>query len=278
MIDGTEAEEPEAAQAEPGDTILVQTSPRPLCKQCRNPIAADAKLCATCNSYQDWRSFVPISNTALALLTALVSTSAIAAPALYKFVHTPRSEATLSMPAIDGTTLRIVALNQGDAPASVVKAWVSSDYLAGATKIRLRNDNEAILRPGSQLLTFDIVPLLDEGDSYRSSMEMIHYIMKNEPAPETEIRFHLLQSDGRVDVQAMSLDAEDLFRLLRANADRCSAVKEINFDNGCIGRGLSDKELFPSGDDKVPGGLVDEIENRLNRRQEIQAKSQKPVE
>ncbi|HET9639508.1 MAG TPA: hypothetical protein VFP12_09905 [Allosphingosinicella sp.] len=281
MTDGTKAEQPRLAQAANGDqadVTPVPTCPPPLCKQCRNSIAAGAKICATCNSYQDWRSVVPISNTALALLTALVSTSAIAAPALYKFVHTPRSEATLSMPAIDGTTLRVVALNQGDAPASVIKAWVSSEYLAGATKVRLRNDNDAILRPGSQLLTFDIVPLLDEGDSYRSSMEMIHYIIKKEPAPETEIRFHLLQSDGRVDVQAMSLDAEDLFRLLRANADRCSAIKEINFDNGCVGRGLSEKELFPTGDDKVPKGLVEEIENRLNRRQDNQAKGQKPIE
>ncbi len=216
---------------------------------------------------------MPISNTALALLTALVSTTAIAAPALYKFAHTPRSEATLSMPAVDGTTLRVVALNQGDASASIVKSWVSSDYLAAATKVRLRNDSDAILPPGSKLLIFDIVPLLDEGDSYRSSMEMIHYIMKKKPAPETEIRFHLLQSDGRVEVQAMSLGAEDLFRLFRANADRCSAVKEINFDNGCIGRGLSPKEQFPTAaDSQVPKGLLEEIERRLNRTDEAQVK------
>jgi hypothetical protein len=281
LIDSTEAEQPQpahAAEGEQADTSQVPTSPPPLCKQCRNPIAAGAKICATCNCYQDWRSVVPISNTALALLTALVSTSAIAAPALYKFFHTPRSEATLSMPAVDGTTLRVVALNQGDAPASMVKAWVSSDYLAAATKVRLRNDSDAILPPGSKLLTFDIVPLLDEGDSYRSSMEMIHYIMKKEPAPETEIRFHLLQSDGSVEVQAMSLDAEDLFRLLRANADRCSAVKEINFDNGCIGRGLSPEEQFPTADDRVPKDLVDEIERRIYRREEVQAKRQRPVD
>jgi hypothetical protein len=269
LTDGTEADQPQPKQAANGeqpDAIPLPTSQTPLCKQCRNPIAAGAKICATCSSYQDWRSVVPISNTALALLTALVSTSAIAAPALYRLVHTPRSEATLSMPAVDGTTLRVVALNQGDAPASLVKAWISSDYLAAATKVRLRSDSDAILPPGNKLLTFDIVPLLDEDDSYRSSMEMIHYIMKKEPAPATEIRFHLLQSDGRVEVQAMSLDAEDMFRLLRANADRCSAVKEINFDNGCIGRGTPPEERFPTAGDKVAKGLLDEIETRMNRQ------------
>jgi hypothetical protein len=243
------------------------------CKQCRHAIPAGALICATCNSYQNWRSLIPFSNTALALLTALVSTTAISAPALYKLVHTPRSEATLTMPSVDGTTLRVVAINEGDAPASIIKAWVSSDYLAGATKIRLRNDSDAILPPGSKLLKFDIVPLLDEDDSYRSSMEMIGYIIENKPAPRTEIRFHIRQSDGRFAVQAMSLDAGDLFTLLRANADRCSSIKEVSFDNGCIGRGMPPEERFPRAGEKASKDVVDAIETRINREREAEAEN-----
>lgn len=228
-------------------------------------------MCATCNSYQDWRSFVPFSNTALALLTALVSTTAIAAPAIYKLIHTPRSEASLSMPSVDGTALRVVGLNRGDAPASVIKAWIDSDYLAAATKVRLRNDADAILNPGSKMLTFDIVPLLDEDDSFRSSMEMMHFITTKTPPPKTEIRFHIRQSDGRFIVQAVPLDAEDLFGLLRANADRCSAIKEITFENGCIGRGTPDDERFPRAGEKVQKDLVDAIEARINRQKEAEA-------
>lgn len=241
------------------------------CKQCRHRVPAGARICATCNSYQDWRSVIPLSSTALALLTALVSTMGLAAPALYKLVHTPRSDASLSMPSVDGTTLRVVAVNKGDAPASLIKAWVDSDYLAGATKVRLRNDSDAIIPPGSKLLTFDIVPLLDEDDSYRSSMEMIRYIISRKPVPRTEIRFHINQSDGRFSVEAMSLDAEDLFRLLRANADRCSAIREISFENGCIGRGLPPDERFPQKGDKVSKDIVDSIEARINRETEAEA-------
>lgn len=175
------------------------------------------------------------------------------------------------MPSLDGTTLRIIAINRGDAPASLIRAWVDSDYLAGATQVRLRNDADAILQPGSNLLTFDVIPLLDEDDSYRSSMEMLDYIIRNKPAPRTEIRFHIVQSDGRFEVQAITLDAGDLFTLLRANADRCSAIKDINFSNGCIGRGTPPDERFPTKSDKVPKSIVDEIERRINREREVGA-------
>ncbi|WP_347887884.1 hypothetical protein ABHF54_08660 [Nitrosomonas europaea] len=244
-----------------------------LCKQCKSGIPSGARICSKCNSYQDWRSVIPFSNTALALLTALVSVVGIAAPAVYNVVHKPRSEAVLTMPSVDGTTLRVVAINRGDAPASLIKAWVDSEYLAAATKIRLRNDSDAIIHPGSQLLTFDIVPLLDEDDSYRSSLEMLTYITQNKEAPRTEIRFHVFQSDGRFAVQAISLDAGQLFSLLRSNSDRCSAVKEINFENGCIGRGTPPEERFPRESDTIPKGLVDELEIRINRQQEAAARN-----
>lgn len=244
-----------------------------LCKQCKNEIPSEARICSACSSYQDWRSLIPISNTALALLTALVSVIGIAAPAIYKTIHKPRSEATLTMPSIDGTTLRMVAINRGDAPASLIRAWVDSDYLAAATKVQLRNDSDAIIQPGSKLLTFDIVPLLDEDDSYRSSLEMLTYITQDKPAPRTEIRFHVFQSDGSFAVQVISLDAGKLFSLLRANSDRCSAVKTINFENGCIGRGTPPEERFPTNLDKIPKGLVDELEIRINRQQESAAKN-----
>ncbi|AZE21272.1 hypothetical protein C4K05_0848 [Pseudomonas chlororaphis subsp. aureofaciens] len=239
-----------------------------LCKQCKSPIASGARICSKCSSYQDWRSFVPFSNTALALLTALISVVGIAAPALYKIFHTPRSQASLSMPSVDGTTLRVIAINSGDAPASLIRAWVSSEYLAAATKVRLRNDTDAIIQPGNKLITFDIVPLLDEDDSYRSSLEMLSYVTQDKLGPRTEIRFHILQSDGRFAVQAVSLDAGELFGLLRANADRCSAISTINFENGCIGRGTPPDERFPTSSDKIPKGLADELETRINRKRE----------
>ncbi|WP_143032021.1 hypothetical protein [Paraburkholderia terricola] len=76
-----------------------------LCRQCKTEIPIGAKICSTCNSYQDWRSFIQFSNTALALIIALISVAGISGPVLYKIVHTPRSEASITMPSVDGTTL-----------------------------------------------------------------------------------------------------------------------------------------------------------------------------
>lgn len=217
-----------------------------LCRQCKTEIPIGAKICSTCNSYQDWRSFIPFSNTALALIIALISVAGISGPVLYKVVHTPRSEASITMPSVDGTTLRVVVINRGDAPASLGRVWVDSEYLAGATKFRLRNDSDAIIQPGSKLLTFDIIPLLDEGESYRSSLEIMSLVLQKKSAPRTEIRFQLLQSDGRFVIQATSLDADQLFQLLRANSDRCSSIKTPDFENGCIGGGTPKEARVPA--------------------------------
>jgi RNA polymerase subunit RPABC4/transcription elongation factor Spt4 len=218
------------------DADAAQTA---LCKQCKHRIPIEAKLCSTCNSHQDWRGWLAISTSSLALITSIAAVIGIAIPPLYKILHEPRSEAMISMPTTDGTTLRVIATNNGDAAASLGKVWVSSDLLAGATKIRLRNDADAIIQPGSKSLTFDIVPLLDEKKSYEYSIQMLGLIGKKEPAPRTEIRFEVLQSDGSFLIQAVSLDAGQLFHLFRGNADRCSAIQKPDFNNGCVGYGES---------------------------------------
>jgi hypothetical protein len=207
-----------------------------LCKQCCNAIPRGARLCSHCNSYQDWRSWFSVSSTVLALLTALVSVLGIATPAVINVLHSPKSNAILQAPSLDGTTLRVVAINRGDAPASLTHARIDGDYLAGATKVRLRND-DAIISPGSKLLTFDIIPLLDERQSYDGSLEAITAIVSRKPLPVTSVLLGLAQSDGSVSVLKFTLTDDDMFGLLRDNADRCSGVDKPNFTNGCIGNG-----------------------------------------
>ncbi len=207
------------------------------CKQCQLPIPREARLCSHCASYQDWRRWFSISNTTLALLAALVSIVGIVAPTIHSVFHVPRSEAILTTPSLDGTTLRIIAINRGDAPASLTAARISGDYLAPATKVKFRNDSDAIIPPGSKLITFDVIPLMDEDESYQKSINMIGFVLSNKPAPPTEILFRLAQSDGRYSFHGFKIQDEDMFRLLRSNADRCSGIKEPNFENGCAGSG-----------------------------------------
>ena len=202
----------------------------------------DAMLCATCHTYQDWRRWLPVSPTVLALLTALVSVLGLAVPALYSTFHTPVSETYIQHVSVDGTTLRVVATNKGDAPAAFWRAQLGGDYLARATRVRLRNDADAIIPPGSKLLVFDIVPLLSEEQSYDMSLEALSSLVAKKPLPETEILFSISESTGLVNIYPISISDFDLHLLLRANADRCSAIAEKNFQNGCIGPGETEEE------------------------------------
>jgi len=208
-----------------------------LCSQCRHEIPRGALLCTKCNSYQDWRRHISVSQLSLALIAAILSITGIVAPELYKLVHEPVSNAFISTSSVDGTTLRVTVLNTGDASAVLTKTWMSSEYLAGATEVRLRNDSDALIPPGSKLVVFDIVPLLSESQSYKDSMEMMGYVFSDKDVPNTEVRFQLVQSNGDFIVQSSKINAEDMFKLLRANANRCSAISEPNFENGCIGPG-----------------------------------------
>lgn len=207
------------------------------CKQCRNDIPQGALLCSNCSSYQDWRGWFSVSSTVLALLTALLSVLGIATPVIINALHTPKSDAFLQTPSLDGATLRVLAVNRGDASASFVYARIDGDYLAGATKVRLRSDADAIISPGTKLLTFDIIPLLNEKQSYDGSLEAMTAAVSGKPLPPTSVLLGLAQSDGRVGVLKYTLTNDDIFRLLRDNADRCSGVEKPNFTNGCIGNG-----------------------------------------
>lgn len=190
----------------------------------------------------------------LALLTALISVAGLALPPIINLVHTPRSDAFVTAPSLDGTTLRIVVVNRGDAPATFIRAQMVSDYLAPATRVKLRNDADAIIPPGSRLLTFDIIPLLDQRESYQGSMEMMLLMVQKKPAPQTAILFEITQSDGRQHLARFPLNASDLFELLRANASRCSAIKAPDFLNGCVVDDGETVDYNAFGHGSVPGG------------------------
>lgn len=203
-----------------------------------------AVLCSTCGTYQDWRRFLPLSPIILALLTALVSVVGIAAPALYSTFKTPRSETHLEAVTIDGTTLRVLATNRGDAPSTVWRARTGGDFLAPATKSRLRDEADAIIPQGSKLLVFDIIPLLSEEQSYAASLEVLATMLAEEEMPRTTVLISVTESTGRINLNIEEISDLDMFEMLRYNADRCSAIAEPNFANGCIGPGDTEEEQF----------------------------------
>lgn len=140
---------------------------------------------------------------------------------------------------MDGTTIRAMVTNKGDAAGMFVQAFVQSEYLAPATKIRLRDDKNASIIPGSNILVFDIIPLLTSDESYSNSVHMLELMESKQSPPKTDIIFQFGESDGTLKYTTYTLDLDQLFLLMRANFGRCSAVSRPDFENGCIGPGAA---------------------------------------
>ncbi len=67
-------------------------SSKKLCRICCEPIAAGARKCIHCDSFQDWRGNLGVSATVLSLLVALVSVLTASAPILTKTLTPERSD------------------------------------------------------------------------------------------------------------------------------------------------------------------------------------------
>lgn len=147
------------------------------------------------------------------------------------------------MPSFDGTTLHMIAVNRGDAPAALLPAHVESDILAGATKVRLRNDGAAYIPPGTQQVTFDVVPPLSGGQAYKASLDVMSNLLPNNEGKENgdkivgTVILGVMQSDGNYAVDKVPINVDEMFSLLRDDADRCQSEKHSSFENGCIGNG-----------------------------------------
>ena len=208
-----------------------------LCIECKQEIVNGASLCQHCKSYQDKRRWLQLPNNSLALLTSLISVLALAFPQIYGLFHTPYSDAKLQLPVFDGNTFRVLATNSGDSPAVLVGALIAGKYLPPATKVKLRDEKDAVIPPGAHLLTFDIIPLLDAETSYKGSLEVLTDRISGKGSVSEALRLSIHQANGDIYRQEFNLSSDNLFYLLQANADRCDSIEVPDFVNGCVGGG-----------------------------------------
>jgi hypothetical protein len=92
------------------------------CGICREPIRQGAKKCIHCTSMLDWHGWLGISETALALLVALVSVIGATAPRLVELFTPQSSKLSLSIRQIYGQSLELVASNQGHQNSQLLSA------------------------------------------------------------------------------------------------------------------------------------------------------------
>lgn len=101
------------------------------CSVCREPIKVGARKCVRCDSMLDWRRWLGISETTLALLVALVSVIGGTAPRIME-LFTPKASALhLSIRQVYGQNLEVIAWNQGHMSSQFQSARISAKTLDG---------------------------------------------------------------------------------------------------------------------------------------------------
>lgn len=88
------------------------------CIECFRTLHKKARICTNCNSYQDWRRFISIGNTTIALLIALISVLSLSSENLvkiYKNLILDKTKASfyLSLNSVYSESATITVKNTG---------------------------------------------------------------------------------------------------------------------------------------------------------------------
>jgi hypothetical protein len=101
------------------------------CSVCREPIRRGARKCIHCNSMLDWRGWLGISETALALLVALVTVVGASAPRVVALLTHKYSDVRLSYYQVNGQFLQLTAWNQGNSNGLLLSAKIVASAADG---------------------------------------------------------------------------------------------------------------------------------------------------
>lgn len=197
-----------------------------VCKQCRGPIPAGARLCSQCNSYQDWRGKLAVSSNVLALLVALVSVTTAALPAFTKALTEPQSESLVSRPVVRGLQVDFAVTNTGDGPAVFSRAYISASTLSQIpVKLELNNPTQAFIRPGSQPLALNIVWKRDAGDAASLSSDMRKVQNKKGSEDVGFFMVEIIETDGLVKHARFPIAAYEIGEIAEAKFAACRDVE-----------------------------------------------------
>jgi hypothetical protein len=96
------------------------------CKFCRQMISSKARKCIHCGSDLTWKRHLSIGTTTLAILTALISVSASAIPAIYNSIAADDSEISAvyiaPINSRESYNITLLASNSGRKPGAITQA------------------------------------------------------------------------------------------------------------------------------------------------------------
>jgi hypothetical protein len=101
------------------------------CPICRELIKRGARKCIHCDSALDWRRWLGVSETTLALLVALVTVIGATAPRIAELFTPKSSDLRLSVRQVNAQNLEMIGWNQGHMTSQVQSARISATTKSG---------------------------------------------------------------------------------------------------------------------------------------------------
>ena len=98
---------------------MTRSTSTKVCTTYGEEIAASARKCIHCDTWQDWRRYLVFSNTVLALLVALISVATVAAPVFRDMLTTKDSHLIGSFQGVTDNGAVFVIFNSGNRPGTV---------------------------------------------------------------------------------------------------------------------------------------------------------------
>jgi hypothetical protein len=90
------------------------------CRECAEWIPEKASLCSTCKSYQNWKRFISLPTTSIALLTALISVLTVSIPQLVDYLRGGYSTTAVSYDGIIAGKFPMFTIsNGGNRPSTI---------------------------------------------------------------------------------------------------------------------------------------------------------------
>jgi len=89
------------------------------CKSCFNDIHLKAKKCIHCDSYQNWKRYLNLSNSVLALSIAFLSVIGIVGPKIQKLIDGNYSKLTVRTYTITKKGVSLLCINEGTEPGYI---------------------------------------------------------------------------------------------------------------------------------------------------------------
>ena len=204
------------------------------CIQCAGTIPAKARLCAECGSAQDWRRFLTISSTMLALLVALISVSVPALNAAEKFSR-QGSRIVVSNPLVHGQQISFVVTNLGLDPATLDGGLLVSD-LPGWATLELSDPTQAFILPGSRTVTFKVRIRSDLKARKEVESRFFGSALAGAERPGGSVRVFGRNFDESAFEAKFEISGYRLFDIYNSFEEECVALGEkADVSSGCLG-------------------------------------------